>query len=155
MTFGTSLCNVKGSEVICGHVLTWMMHNAPIPVNDSESRGWKHVFLEKLAGGCSCYPVLSCYVPVPVIARWPDPVKNFRPKVAQRSKGCLISYAKFQRGRPSESAAISEKLMEVDPPPPHLHWRGLNTQQKLWIVPRSVRDTLHAVLRIYFHMTRL
>ena len=50
-------------KVICGLVLTYIMHNISMSVNASKLRGWKHDFLEKSVGGCTSYDV---------IAPWPD-----------------------------------------------------------------------------------
>ena len=83
------------------------MHNIFIPVNCSKFLGWKHDFLEKWVGGCSSYDVTS-----------PRPDLTRSKKHQKLRKGCLISYAKFQRDPSRGSAVISEKLMGVAPPPP-------------------------------------
>ena len=91
------------------------MHNVPIPVNDSKSRGWQHDFPEKSAGGCS-----SC----DIIALWPELTQSivFTKRCA---KDASLAMQNFSAIRPAVRRPF-QKNSWGDCTPPPLHWRGLN-----------------------------
>ena len=105
------------------------MHNVPIPVNGSKSRGWKHHFLEKSVGGCT----------YDVIARWPDLTqsKSFCQKLRKMVPHKLYKIsARSARG----SAAIPEKLMGVPLP---LAWARVKEHWfcgKMWLVESTNKN---------------